>query len=50
MRAQLDSHPALVVSILRYEQRLRGSVEQFKAVVQLVDGSYLHLNEVWIEG
>jgi len=50
MRAQLDSRSALVVALLRYEQRLRGSIEQFKAVVQLADGSYLHLNEVWIGG
>ncbi len=50
MRAQFDARPALVVAILSYEQRLRGSVEQFKAVVQLADGSYLHINEVWIGG
>jgi L-amino acid N-acyltransferase YncA len=29
---------------------LWGSVEQFKAVVRLVDGSRLHLNEVWLSG
>ena len=50
MRAQLDARPALVVAVLSYEQRLRGSVEQFKAVVQLADGSCLHINEVWIGG
>jgi len=50
MRAELDAHPSLIAAMLSYAQLLRGSVEQYKAIVQLVDGTYLHLNEVWIDG
>jgi hypothetical protein len=50
MLQELEARSHLVQEILRYEHRLRGSVEQFKAVVRLVDGSRLHLNEVWLSG
>lgn len=50
MLSTLQSYPNLVVYILRYEHWVRGEVEQHKAVVQLADGSRLHLNEVWIVG
>jgi len=48
MLAQLQDRPNLISAILKYEHRLRNEIEQVKAVVQLVDGTYLHLNEVWI--
>ncbi len=38
----------LVLTIARYEHRFSGSVQQFKVVVYLVDGSRLHINEVWL--
>jgi len=50
MLQELRSHPTLIIAVTKYEQRLRGSVEQFKAVVQLINGSHLHINEVWVEG
>ncbi|MBK6328479.1 MAG: hypothetical protein IPF56_21460 [Chloroflexi bacterium] len=50
MLADLQAHPDLVVHILRYEHQVRNTIEQFKAVAQLVDGSRLHANEVWIAG
>lgn len=50
MLAQLQDHPNLISATLQYEHRLRDEFEQVKAVVQLVDGTYLHLNEVWING
>ncbi len=37
-------------TILQYEHRVQGHVEQFKAIVELKDGSRLHLNEVWLSG
>jgi hypothetical protein len=46
----LQSHPELVRRIPTYAYRRNGQVEQFKAVAELVDGSRLHINEVWIEG
>ena len=49
MRHVLDDSPA-VRTLLRVEQRLDGSVEQFKAIAILVDGSRLHVNEVRIRG
>jgi len=39
MRAELDAHPSLIAAVLSYAQLLRGSVEQYKAIVQLVDGT-----------
>ncbi len=50
MLAQLQARPHLIRSIARYEHRLSGSAEQFKATARLVDGSRLHLNEVWLQG
>jgi hypothetical protein len=50
MLVALRSYPDLIVRVLRYEHRVRAEVEQHKAVVQLADGSRLHLNEVWIAG
>jgi len=50
MLSQLHAYPTLILSVVKYEHRLKESVEQFKAVVELVDGSYLRINEVWIKG
>ncbi len=50
MLSQLRSHPTLIQTVVKYERRLKMSVEQFKAVVELSDGSYLHINEVWVDG
>ena len=50
MLSQLKFRSDLVITIVKYERRLRETVEQFKAVVELADGSYLHVNEVWIDG
>lgn len=50
MLEHLRSRSALVLDILQYDHRLQGSVEQFKAVAQLIDGSRLHINEVWVRG
>ncbi len=50
MLQHLRSRPSLIVAITKYEHRLDGSFEQFKAVAQLVDGSGLHINEVWLNG
>ena len=50
MRFEFQSYPALIVSVAKYEHRLRESIEQFKATLELADGSYLHVNEVWISG
>ena len=50
MLLQLQSHPSLILGVVNYEHRLKESVEQFKAVIELVDGSYLHINEVWLNG
>jgi hypothetical protein len=50
MLAQLQARSRLVSAVLDSEHRLKGSVEQFKAVAQLIDGSRLHVNEVWLSG
>lgn len=50
MLSQLRAHPALIQNVIKYERRLKESIEQFKAVVELANGSYLHINEVWIDG
>jgi hypothetical protein len=39
-----------VVAVSQYEHRLCDTVEQFKAIVQLVDGTRLHISEVWVGG
>jgi hypothetical protein len=49
MLEKLRSQPALITAVFNYEHRLKGTVEQFKATVQLADGSRLHVNEVWVE-
>ena len=46
MLQELLARDRLILAISRYEHRISGSVEQFKAVVYLVDGSLLHINEV----
>jgi hypothetical protein len=50
MLSQLRTRSALILAITKYEHRLSDSVEQFKAVAFLVDGSRLHVNEVWLNG
>jgi len=45
--ATLERH-ALVAAVTHFTHRLNGSVEQFKTEVQLVDGSRLYINEVYI--
>lgn len=50
MLKELQSRPDLILTIVQYEHRLRGAVEQFKAVARLADGTNLHINEVWIDG
>jgi hypothetical protein len=49
MLEKLRSQPDLIKAVFDYEHRLKGTIEQYKAVVQLADGSRLHINEVWIE-
>jgi hypothetical protein len=48
MLSLLQAHPDLILPILQYEHRVQGHVEQFKAIVELADGSRLHINEVWL--
>lgn len=50
MLAQLHARPRLVLTVVSYQHRLNGSLEQHKAVVTLADGSKLHINEVWLHG
>ncbi len=45
---ELRRHPDLIAAILSLTHRLDGSIEQLKAEIQLVDGSRLHVNEVYI--
>lgn len=49
MLEKLRSQSELVKAIYQYEHRQKGTIEQFKAVVQLADGSQLYINEVWVE-
>jgi len=44
----LEQHP-LITAVSQFTHRLDGSVEQFKAEVQLIDGSWLYINEVYID-
>ena len=37
MLQKLRSYPALIIAVPKYEQRVRNSVEQIKAVAQLVN-------------
>ena len=39
----------IVRRVVRYEHRVDGSLTQYKAAVDLADGTRLHINEVWIE-
>lgn len=48
MLSTLQAHPDLILSIPKYEHRLHEQIEQFKAVAELIDGSRLHINEVWV--
>ena len=50
MLSTLRDRPDLVLGIASYLHRKSGEVEQFKAVAILVDGTRLHLNEVWVNG
>jgi hypothetical protein len=45
----LNSSPA-VHSLLRFEHRLDEGIAQFKAIALLIDGSRLHVNEVYLHG
>jgi hypothetical protein len=45
--AQLQARPNLILDAPYYEHRVVGHVEQYKAVAYLIDGSRLHINEVW---
>jgi len=47
--SSIESYPLLVLTVVKYEHRIRESLEQFKAVLELADGSYLHVNEVWLD-
>lgn len=49
MLAIIQAHP-LIRTVVKYQHYLTETVEQFKAIVELVDGSYLHINEVWVDG
>jgi len=46
----LRARSEIVLGIDRYLHRQSGSVEQFKAVAILIDGTRLHINEVWVQG
>lgn len=50
MLSLLQTRPALILAVLQYEHRVQGHVEQYKAIVELTDGSRLHINEVWLSG
>ena len=47
---ELRSYSALVVAVGSLNHRVNGAVEQLKADMQLVDGSRLQVNEVYIGG
>jgi hypothetical protein len=48
--AQLQACTTLILSVPHYEHRVIGNIEQYKAIAHLVDGSRLHINEVWLQG
>lgn len=50
MLEELRSHPQLILEVVSYSHRINGAVAQHKAVARMMDGSTLHINEVWIEG
>jgi len=45
---ELRAYAILVVAVDSLTHRVNGSVEQFKADMQLVDGSRLQVNEVYV--
>lgn len=49
MRTVLERSPAVFL-VQKYEHRLNGAVEQIKAIALLIDGSRLHINEVYLHG
>ena len=50
MLAALHSHTDLISSVERFEHRTSFAIEQYRAVARLVDGTTLHINEVWQSG
>lgn len=50
IEAEFRRHPRLVIALARLTRRLDGSFEQIKADVHLVDGSRLHINQVYMRG
>lgn len=50
MLEKLRARRGLVTAVASYDHRLKGAVEQYKAVAHLANGSRLHINEVWLEG
>ncbi len=50
MLQALNDHPSLILGVDSYLHRRHGDIEQYKAVIILVDGTRLHLNEVWVRG
>lgn len=49
MRAVLEQSRAVYL-VQKFEHRRNGAVEQFKAIALLIDGSRLHVNEVYLNG
>ena len=50
MLSILEARTSLILGVASYLHRRSGATEQFKAVALLVDGTRLHINEVWIDG
>jgi hypothetical protein len=47
---ELRQYSALVVAVVSLNHRVNGAVEQLKADMQLIDGSRLQVNEVYVGG
>lgn len=47
MLAALQSRTDIIASVERFEHRSSFVIEQYKAVARLIDGTTLHINEVW---
>lgn len=47
---QLQTRPGLILAVPHFEHRVIGEIEQYKATAHLVNGSRLHINEVWLQG
>lgn len=45
----LRRRSSLIQTIVQYEHRVNGDLEQYKSVVELRNGSRLHINEVWLQ-